>query len=445
MMLNSCVFVCMLTLSSLCVADETHTEWNKNWPHWRGPSMNGTAPLARPPLSWSEDKNIRWKVEIGGEGCSTPIVWGDRVFVLTSVETNTKPEKPTIQSTVELGRTALPVSEFVFKFEVVCYDRSTGAEIWRKTATEQAPHEGLQRTNTYASASPMTDGRHLYVSFGSRGIFCYTLDGDLIWKRDLGDLTTRRGFGEGASPFVYRDSLIVPWDHEGPSALYCLDANTGETKWKVDRDELTNWNTPVVVDWKGTTQVIVNGVRTVSYDLADGSILWECGGQTINCIPTIIVDQGIAYCMSGWNGAALNAISLDARGDVTGSDSVDWSYHQDTPYVPSALLYGDRLYFTKHTTPILTSLHTKTGQPIIPATRLPQFIGTLYASPVAADGRVYILNREGNTLVLEHSDTIQRLALNSLDDIFNASPALVGQQVFLRGMRYLYCVEETSD
>lgn len=431
--------ICAFAFSA---SSEDRPNWNENWPHWRGPLMNGAAPLATPPLEWSEEKNVKWKVNIDGEGSSTPIVWENRIFVLTAIQTDRRINQTPAARDGELGSTAVPATNQLYQFDVICYDRNSGDVIWRKTAVEQVPHEGIQRTNTYASGSPMTDGEHLYVSFGSRGIFCYSLDGDLIWERDLGDMQTRRGFGEGASPFIYDNSLIVPWDHEGPSALYCLNARNGETKWKVAREGLTNWNTPIVVEWEGTKQVIVNGVPTISYDLATGNKIWECGGQTISCIPTTIINKGVALCMSGWRGAALYAISLSARGDVTGSEKILWSRNEDTPYVPSALLYGERLYFTKHTSTILTCLNVKTGLPIINSTRLPDFIGTIYASPVGADDRVYILNRDGETLVIQNGDEIQKLALNKLDDTFNASPVMVGKQIILRGFQYLYCIEE---
>ena len=440
MLLYALFFI--LWISPVSIANEYPSNWNENWPHWRGPLMNGTAPNAQPPLEWSEEKNVKWKVEIGGDGCSTPIVWENRIFILSAVQTDRKPATPPLQRTDDLGGSALSAPEYIFSFDVICFDRQTGKVLWRKTATEQVPHEGFHQTNTLASGSPMTDGKHLYASFNSRGIYCYTLDGELMWSRDLGDMKTRRGFGEGASPFIYKDSLIVPWDHEGPSALYCLNAKTGETRWKVDRDEVTNWNTPIVVEWKGIDQVIVNGKKTIAYNLADGKILWECGGQTISCIPTTIVDNGIALCMSGWRGAALYAIPLSARGDITGSGTIAWSRNTDTPYVPSALLYGERLYFTRQTSTIMTCLNAKTGQPIIERTRLPDFTGIIYASPVAAANRVYFLTRDGKTLVIENGDPIKKSALNSLHDTFNASPAMTGKQIFLRGQKYLYCIEE---
>ena len=202
--------------------------------------------------------------------------------------------------------------------------------------------KGNHRDHGYASASPTTDGEHLYVSFGSRGIYCYSFDGDLRWKRDLGRMRTRYGYGEGISPVVQGESLVVNWDQEEDSCLFVLDNRTGETRWKVARDDVTSWATPLVVEHQGVAQVITSATKRVrSYDLANGQLLWECGGQTVNAIPSPVAAGGTVVCMSGFRGSAAYALPLDARGDLTGSDRIVWQYDRDTPYVPSPLLYGD--------------------------------------------------------------------------------------------------------
>src|SRR5690606_11759043 len=170
--------------------------------------------------------------------------------------------------------------------------------------TEEVPQEGQHLTNTYASSSPVTDGRRLFVSFGSRGIFCYDLDGNLKWERDLGQMRTRRGWGEGVSPALHGETLIVNWDHEDPSFIVAMDAETGKTRWQADRDEPTSWATPLVVEHNGRKQVIVNGTKRVrSYDLDTGEVLWECGGQTVNAIPSPVATDEMAIVMSGYQGA----------------------------------------------------------------------------------------------------------------------------------------------
>lgn len=223
--------------------------------------------------------------------------------------------------------------------------------------------------------------------------------------------------------------------------LYCLDAKTGDTKWKTPRDEKTSWNTPLVVEHKGRTQVIVNATERIrSYDLTDGKELWQCGGMTKNAIPSLVTANGVVYGVSGYTGSKALAISLDAKGDVTKTDKVLWRYDRGTPYVPSPLLVGDRLYFTQVNSAVLTSLDIKTGLPVLNAERLTG-ASSFYASPIAAKERIYFVDRGGTTLVIKQSDKLEILATNKLDDAIDASPVAVGKQLFLRGEKYLYCIE----
>ncbi|HEY1598978.1 MAG TPA: PQQ-binding-like beta-propeller repeat protein [Pirellulales bacterium] len=418
-----------------------------NWHQWRGPLANGTSPTANPPRTWDENSNVRWKVTLPGEGSSTPIIWNDKVFVLSAVMTDRtielppEPEKPAAQEGTPMPRRAKRPNNY-FQFVVMCLDRSTGNVRWQDVAAEEVPHEGHHPDHGYASFSPTTDGQYLYVSFGSRGIFCYDLNGRQQWKRDLGDMQTYATFGEGTSPVIHDDSLIVNWDHQGESFLMVLDAHTGETRWKVDRESVTSWATPLVVEYEGRTQVIVNASsRTRSYDLKTGEIIWECGGQVAAAIPCPVTYEGLVYCMTGFRGSALYAIPLSAQGDITDTDKVAWHRHEATPYVPSPLLYGDLLYFTGSNSAILSCLDAKTGEPVFEKSRL-QGLKNLYASPVGAAERVYITGRDGVTLVLKHGRTLEVLATNKLDDRIDASPAIVGTQLFLRGHGHMYCLEE---
>jgi outer membrane protein assembly factor BamB len=303
------------------------------------------------------------------------------------------------------------------------------------------PHEGHHETNSYASGSPATDGKRLYVSFGSFGTYCYDLDGKLQWQRDLGRMNTRNGFGEAVTPVVHGDNLLLNWDQEADSALVCLDKRTGETRWKVARDERnTSWNTPFVIETKDRTEVIVNGTkRARGYDLADGKELWACGGMTVNAIPSPVCDSDAAYVMSGYGGSLACAIALDATGEVTNTGKVLWKRGKGTPYVPSPLLANGRLWFTQSNQGLLTTLEAKTGKPILEGIRLPG-LKSIYASPVAAAGRVYIIGRDGTAVVLRQSDRFEVLATNRLEDEFNSSPAAVGKELFLRGEKFLYCL-----
>jgi outer membrane protein assembly factor BamB len=412
------------------------------WPHWRGPNANGTAPQANPPITWDTKTNIKWKAPLPGRGNATPIVWGNQVFVVTAVKTERLADPadlPKVDASLKVKTTP---PNCYYQFVVLAFDRQTGKLRWKNTATEKIPHEGIQPTHSYAGGSPATDGRFLYVSFGSFGIFCYDLDGKLQWQRDLGRLHTRYGWGEAVTPVCHGDSLLLNWDQEKDSALICLDAKTGKTKWRTERDDKTSWNTPLVVAHKGQTQVIVNGTKRIrSYDLATGAELWQCGGMTINAIPSPVAANGIAYIMSGYTGAGAVAVPLDSRGDLGTDGKVAWRIHKGTPYVPSPLLAGDRLYFTQANTMFYTVLDLKTGRAIADRERL-QGVDTFYASPIAAAGRIYLVDRTGTTLVLRQADRVEVLATNRLDDTIDASPAAVGRQLFLRSEKYLYCIQE---
>ena len=426
-------------LPALARGGDLATDKLDNWPHWRGPLANGTAPKGDPPLNWDDKTNIKWKAALPGRGSATPIVWGDRVFVATAIDTGRQAKPEALPKADPKFKTKTSPPTTFHQWVVLCFDRATGKERWRQVAAEAVPHEGHHLTHSYAAYSPTTDGKHLYVSFGSRGVHCYDFEGNRIWKRDLGLMHTRLAWGEGASPALYGDTLVVNFDQEAGSFLACLDAKNGETRWKIERDEVTTWATPLIVEHKGRVQVVVPATNQVrSYDLKDGRLIWTGGPLTTNCIPSPVAANGVVYVMSGYQGAKAYAIALDATGDV--GDKLLWQYERGTPYVPSPVLAGDRLYFTQSNDPLLTCLDIKTGKPIIDRARLPG-LTSLYASPVCAAGRIYVTGRDGTTLVLKQADQLDILATNTLDDPIDASPVVVGKQLFLRGEKYLYCIE----
>jgi outer membrane protein assembly factor BamB len=441
-MKTTCLLIVgMGLMASLARADDPLRERLDNWHQWRGPLTNGTAPHGDPPVTWDAGTNIKWKAELPGRGSATPIVWGDQVFVVTAIKTDRVADPADLPRTnPELKKKTQAPTNY-YQFVVLSFDRATGKLRWKRTAADKVPHEGHHPTHSYAAGSPTTDGKFLYVSFGSFGIYCYDLSGKPQWQRDLGRINTRLGWGEAVTPVIHGDRLLLNWDQETDSALICLDARTGQTLWKADRSEKTSWNTPLVVEHGGKWQVVVNATDYIrGHDLETGKEIWRCGGMTVNAIPSAVTADGIVYVMSGYTGAAALAISLDAAGDVTGTDKVLWRYKKGTPYVPSPLLSGGRLWFTQINDPLLTTLDIKTGKPMLSQARLPG-LATIYASPVAAAGRVYIVDREGTTLVLKEGDKLQVLATNRLDDLIDASPVVAGKQLFLRGEKYLYCIE----
>jgi len=418
---------CLLPLLAWA-ADEP----NHNWPQWRGPLGTGAAPSSNPPATWSETENIRWKVPIPGQGHASPIAWGDRVFVLTAIQTDQSLPQEESDSPAN-----------IYKFDIIALDRQSGNILWQRTARAEPPHEGTHQDGSWAPASPATDGERVFAHFGSRGLYCYDMEGELLWSTDLGDMATRHSFGEGASPALHGDSIVINWDHEGESFIVALDKRTGQERWRVARDERTTWGTPLIVKHADRTQVIVNATNRIrSYNLADGAPIWECSGMTVNPIPTPVTVNGVVYVMSGFRGNALLAIRLaGAEGDITDSESVVWSYDRDTPYVPSPLLYDGMLYFLKGNNGVLSGLNLATGDKHFGPQRLEGIEG-IYASPVGAQDRVYITGRNGTTLVLKSGPEYEILHRNALDDRFNASPAIAGDELFLRGEQALYCIAE---
>lgn len=434
--------VCVFCSTALLSAADFEMEKYQNWHHWRGPDANGFAANADPPTKWDAATNIRWRAELPGKGSSTPIVWGDRVFVLSAVKTDRVAKPVELPKPDPRFQTKTEPPKHFYKFLVLCFDRNTGKKLWENLAAEQVPHEGHHMSHSYCAGSPTTDGKLLYASFGSFGTFCYDFDGKLIWSRDLGRMNTRLGWGEAVTPVIHGSSLLLNFDQEADSVLYCLDAATGKTKWAAKRDEKTSWNTPLVVERNGTTQVIVNGTSRIrSHDLATGEVLWSCGGMTTNAIPSPIRFGDAVLCMSGYGVGQALSIPLDSRGDLGLDGKANWRHKGGTPYVPSPLLVNDQLYFTQMNDNLLTVLDARTGKVAIDKERLPQ-ARNFYASPIAAAGRVYFVDRNGITLVLKAGSEVDVLAVNKLDDAIDASPVAVGKQLFLRGEKYLYCIEE---
>ncbi len=428
-----------------------------SWPEWRGTSGAGIAPGATPPTTWSDQQNIRWKAKVGGLGFSTPIIWKDRVYLLTAIETSEdrapapapEPSAPAVGGDQKgrggkkggFGGGTRPTK--VHEWAVVALDRKTGAIVWQKTARREVPHEGRHQTNSFASGSPLTDGEHLYASFGSRGLYCYDLQGNLKWEKDLGDMQTRNGFGEGSSPALAGNLLIVPWDQETGSFIVALDKKTGAEVWRQARDERTSWSTPLIVAVGGKQQAVLPATkRTRSYDVATGELIWEASGLGANVIPSPVTGHGLVYVTSGFQGFYIQAIKLTARGDVSAGPDIVWQQRKGTPYVASPVLSGDRIFVTKERESFLSCLNALTGEFHYVDQPLEGMRGGIYASPVAANGLLYVVGREGLVLVLKDTTKFEIVAKNQLNDRIDASPVMVDKELFLRGHEFLYCIAE---
>ncbi len=439
------VLSCLVMTAGLAHSQTDPTGWSS----WRGPLATGVSPDARPPVEWSEDKNVLWKVDIPGESLASPVVWGEKIFVVSAVSLDDaaySEAQKAAQKVMDDGEWPPDVAPVKQRFLVQALSTRDGSLLWERIAREAVPHESHYLDSSWACGSPVVDGERLYVHFGSNGTYAYDLDGELLWETDLGDMTTRRGFGEGSSPALHGDSLVINWDHEGESFITALDKKTGHEKWRTERPgEVTSWSTPLVVEHDGRTQIIVSSTGfSRGYDFATGEEIWRLSGMTVNAIPTPVHHDGTVYLASGYRGNMLQAVDLSlAKGDLEGSAAVRWQYERDTPYVASVLLHDGQLYFVKHFRNIFTSLDAATGEPLF-TERLPT-IRNVYASPLAAAGRIYIFGRGGEALVLKAGKSLEVLAENTLDDGIDATPAIVGPMMYVRGRHALYALKDSGE
>jgi len=411
-----------------------------SWGSWRGPLGTGYAPQATPPVRWSETENIAFKTELPGAGHGSPVVIDNRVFLTAAVPFG--PELDPVPDDAPGAHDNARVTQR-HRFVALAVDATSGEIVWEKALHEQLPHAVFHSSGTLAAASAVTDGEHVFAFFGSYGIYCLTVEGELVWGKDLGDLQIKHGHGEGATPALWGDSLVVNWDHEGPSFIVALDKNTGDEIWRAERDEPTSWATPIVVDREGRPLVVVSGTKAVrAYDLATGEVVWSCRGLSNNVVASPVASADMVWAGSSYEVKRMMAISLaGAEGDLTNTDHVVWRRARSTPYVPSPLLHGDWLYFLNHYQGFLVRVRASTGEE--PERPLRLGLSNIYASPVAAAGRIYITDRDGATLVLgEGHDALEPLALNRLDEGVSASAALVGDRLYLRGARHLYGIAQ---
>ena len=451
----------------------------QDWASWRGPANNGMT-HGDAPITWDESVNLKWKIPIVGRGFSSPVVWGDQIFITTAVRIDTdgaiisEPERSRPvrrawngearhrgdwrrRSTGRdgqnrrrdqnqrggwWGRRRDSEPQAAHRFLLLSIDKTTGAVLWERAATEATPHEGFHPYyGSFASHSPVTDGEHVFAYFGSRGVYCYDLAGNLIWSKDLGQMSKIMQFGEGTPIVLHEDYLIIKWDHEGESFIVALDKARGEELWRTLRDEITSWSPPLVVDHEGQKQVIVAATRKVrSYDLETGDLIWEVAGLGRNQIPAPVHHGNLVYVMSGFIAPNLMAIQLGNRGDLTDTGAIVWSNALAVAYTVSPVLFGNQLYVLTDRG-VLTNFDATTGE-VRYRERLPGPSG-FKSSPVGANGKLYLSSEDGQVLVVKMGPTFKLLATNVLEDaVFIATPAIVDGQIFFRSQDSLYCITE---
>lgn len=430
-MKNFCIAV-LLLISPVLGADD-------DWPRWRGVNNDGMA-RGDGPLEWSDTKNIAWRVPIPGRGHSSPIIWGEKIFLTTAVpaqaaEQSAAPERPRRGGGGGVG------AGIEHKFMVICLDRQTGKVLWERVATVATPHEGYhQRYGSFASNTPVTDGKHLYAFFGSRGLYCYDLAGKLVWEKQFPPMRMRLQFGEGVATVLDGDALYLKFDQEEGSYLLALDKRTGKEIWSVMRDERSSWSPPLVVTHNGRKEVVVSATTKVrSYDPATGKLIWECAGLGSNVIPAPVTANGILYAMSGHREPNLLAIRLGREGDLTGTGAIVWTNNRGNAYTASPVLHHNKLYFVSDSG-MLSCLNAVTGEPYYRQQRLPKAYN-FKASPVGAGGKLYLATEDGDVVVVKMGETYEVLAVNTLtDQTFIATPALAGGSLYLRSQDALYCI-----
>ncbi len=415
------------------------------WPQWRGPFGNGMA-KGDAPTEWSDTKNVAWKTPIPGRGHSTPVIWGDRIFLTTAVPTG-KTTGATAAAPQQGRRGGFggggAATGQEHRFVVLCLDRKTGKTLWEQAVKVATPHEGYhQRYGSFASNSPITDGERVYAFFGSRGLFCYDLDGRLLWKKEYPPLQMKMQFGEGSAPTLSGERLILNVDHEAASFIVALDKKNGNELWRTARDETSSWSTPLVVEHQGRRQIVVSASSKVrAYDLQTGKLLWDCAGLGANAIPAPVAQNGIVYVMTGFRNPNLMAIRLDRQGDLTGSDAVLWTNQRGNSYTPSPVLDDNKLYFLTDSG-MLSCLNATTGQPYYQQQRLPK-PANFKASPVGAAGKLYLATEDGDVVVVKMGERFEVLATNTLGNQgFIASPVIAEGSLYLRSQEALYCIRQ---
>jgi hypothetical protein len=414
-----------------------------NWPQFRGPGALGVGDGTRLPERWSATDNVAWKVEIPGHGWSSPVVWGDRVFV-TSVVSVTDIEPP--KKGLYFGGER-PASTAEHRWMVYASDWSTGRIVWEREAYRGVPPGPRHLKNTYASETPVTDGERVYAQFGNVGLFCYDLNGTPVWSRRWDAAPTRNGWGTAASPVLHNGRIYVVNDTDGRSFLTAIDAKTGKTVWEVERREGTNWATPFVWQNGRRTEIVTSGTGNVrSYDL-NGRLLWQLGPMSSIVIPTPFAKFDLLYVTSGYVGdrtRPVYAVRPGASGEITvGSEFVAWHLPQGGPYNPSPLVYGEQ-YYTLFDRGFFTAHDARTGKEIYGRVRIDPEAGAFTASPWAYNGKVFALSEDGVTYVIQAGPEYKLLGKNTLDEFTMATPAIARDSLIIRTATKLYRVAETA-
>lgn len=414
-----------------------------NWPQWRGPDGSGISNEKNLPAEWSPTKNIKWKTPIEGRSHSSPIVWGNKIFLTTAIEGAEVPGAKAARHQFDGKDFVHPDAVGANKkhtFKVLCLDRDSGKILWQMTAWEGTPYDDRHRKSSYAASTPATDGKMVYAYFGTEGLYAYDFKGKLAWSAQIGKIATL-GLGTAASPILFNDLVIVQADEDNgeSSFIVALDKKTGKEVWKTPRKVQVSWSTPILVRTATRPELIASGTEfVIAYDPATGKELWRHKGVESNAIPSPVANNEMAYFVAGFPAKIALAIKLGQNGDLTGTPNVAWTYAKGTAYVPSPILYGDYLYLTTDRG-ILTCIDAKTGEVKYEGGRVP-IPATFTASPVAFEGKILMTSEDGDTFIIKAGPKHEILGTNSVGEAVYASPAIADGRIFIRSEKNLYCI-----
>ena len=438
--------LCLIALVVFKPFSTAATPDTTNWPQWRGPDSQGVSNGKNLPTEWSETKNVLWKTAIPGKGFSQPIIWGKKVFLTTDIEggpepTGYKPPKRIIGEK-EFTHPEWDGVDKLHTFKTLCLDRDTGKILWEQTSYEGRVYDYRHKRGNYAAPTPITDGKYVYSYFGSEGVYCYDLNGKLIWKKSPGNVGTM-GMGVGTSPVLHENLLILLCDQEfdgKDSFMTALDKKTGQEVWRVKRPISVSWATPVIVKIQQRAELIVSGNEfLISYDPNTGKEIWRTKGLKSHAIATPVVGHGLVILSSGFPSKVITAVKLGGQGNLDDTDNIAWRYNKGTSYVPSPILYGDYVYLMSDGG-ILTCLNAKTGEMVYEGGRVPVATKFYGASPVAFDGKILLTSDDGDTFVIKAGPKHEVLGANSIGEPCRTSIAIADGKLFIRGDKHLFCI-----
>lgn len=443
--------VCMITP---LIATGAEPRPGVDWPGFRGINASGVSEGAPLPAEWNgaTGRNIRWKTPIPGLGHSSPVIWGDRVFVTTAVRSA---GEDTLQ--VGLYGNITPVNdETPHAWKLYCLDKQTGSVLWEKTAHEGVPKVKRHTKATHANSTPATDGRHVVAMFGSEGLYCYDINGTLKWKKDLGVLDAgyymvpAAQWEYGSSPIIHDGRVIVLMDVQNDARLACFNVNDGSLLWETKRDEVPTWGSPSIYESAQGQAIAVNGYKHIGgYDLATGKPIWHMTGGGDIPVPTPVVAHDLIFIANAHGMAApIYAVRQSATGDITlkreqeANESIAWVDHKYGNYMQTPIVYGDLVYGCRDNG-VLNCRDARTGE-----LHYRERIGSgdgYTASPVAGDGKLYFTSETGSIHVIKAGTEFESIAVNTMGEVCMATPAVSEGTIFIRSQHHLFAIEASGE